>query len=812
LRIPNPPLRSRVLFFIISASLGIVLISTLLLFSYQRKQLIEITQSSAAELSNLVETNLRHAMLTNDKDLLSQSIQSIMVVHDVDSLRILNNKGVVGASSVAAEVGSRLDQADAVCQACHAGAPQPIKESALFIKPDGHQVMLTANLIQNQVECQKCHSPEDKILGLMIVETSLTGLNKTITTDFWRTIGVVLAGFAGLMGLIAPMINRRFIRPLEQLSRGVAEISTGNLDYPVVMAHPGDLGELARSFDSMRQQLKITRAEMEHSEQELAIINEVGLAATQLLDLSKILEFALDTMTNRLGMADARIFLWDEETGRYTLRAARNVSQAQIEEIDRRRQAGWDITQEVVDTGKAVFVPDMAVDPRFLGVWDRLQNRSYLNMPLLSRGTVAGSLSMVTPVGRILTQHEVEFLIAVGREIGIAIDNSILLANTQQSEQQAIALYELGAKISATLAVDSAMEAVAQAARQLMEADISLVGLVDAEHQEVTIQAAAGIQANMLIGLIMAARGQSHWNTLEEGQNVILEASNADHPCPFITDLVEKEQISSMLLVPLQRGDQFLGLIEVMARQPRRFRPRHALLLLRLAQKVTVSIENAQLYRQLRYMAALDERDRLAREMHDHLSQGLGYLKVRAEITGDFLSSGQLDQARESLLELKRVSQMLYTDVREEIFNLRTAITERLGFFATLEDYLTDYKTHYGLDVEMEIEDNCLPEVTPEVAGQLLRIIQEALSNVRRHSGASRASIHCISRAERVFISIEDHGQGFLTEQVNSIGGEHIGLQIMRERAESIGGSLKLVSQPGQGTRVIVEAPAITPE
>jgi nitrate/nitrite-specific signal transduction histidine kinase len=813
LRFFKPSLRFRILYFITSVSLGIVLISTLLLFGYQRKELIEITQSSAVTLSDLVKANLRHAMLTGDKELVNQTVKSIMAVREIDTLRILNNQGVVSASSVAAEVGSQVNQADLFCQACHAGVPQPPKDNAIFTQADGRQVMLTANVIQNQEECQTCHSPENQMLGIMIVETPLTRLNQTINTNFWQTALVIVAAFALLTGLIAPMINRRIIRPLEKLSSGVAEISKGNLDNPVAVKYSGELGELARSFESMRQQLKISHSEMEHRERELAIMNEVGLAATQLLELPKILEFALDTMIDRLGMADARLFLYDEETGRYTMRAGRGVSQAQNEEIERRRQAGWDITQEVVDTGQAVFVPHMVTDDRLHGVWDHLQDRSYLNMPLLTRGTVIGTLGMVTPVGRILTAREVEFLIAVGREIGIAIDNALLLAKAQQSEKQAIALYELGTKISATLALDNAIYAVAQAARELMDAEISLVGLMDEDNQKVTLNAAIGVQADKLVGMAMVRRGEPLWVSLMEEQHVILEASHTDQLSPFIRDLFKKEQITSMLLVPLHRADKFMGLIEVMTRQPRRYTPRNAQLLSRLAQKVTVSLENAQLYRQLRYMAALEERDRLAREMHDRLSQGLGYLKIRATIADDLLSGGQLEGARESLLELKRASQMLYTDVREEIFNLRTTITDHLGFFATLEDYLADYKTHYGLEVELEMDDECYLDVSPEAAGQLLRIIQEALSNVRRHSGAGNATIRCfVGRDGQIRISIEDHGQGFLPDQVHSEAGQHIGLQIMRERAESIGGSLELDSQPGQGTRVNVQIPAAMPK
>lgn len=156
---------------------------------------------------------------------------------------------------------------------------------------------------------------------------------------------------------------------------------------------------------------------------------------------------------------------------------------------------------------------------------------------------------------------------------------------------------------------------------------------------------------------------------------------------------------------------------------------------------------------------------------------------------------------------------MLYTDVREEIFNLRTAVTDRLGFIATLDDYLADYKTHYGLDAELEIEEDCCPNISPEAAGQLMRIIQEALSNVRRHSGASNALIRCVVSMDGQFsISIEDHGRGFVANEVRSVAGQHVGLQIMRERAESIGGSLELQSQPGQGTRVNIQVPTLMPK
>jgi signal transduction histidine kinase len=276
--------------------------------------------------------------------------------------------------------------------------------------------------------------------------------------------------------------------------------------------------------------------------------------------------------------------------------------------------------------------------------------------------------------------------------------------------------------------------------------------------------------------------------------------------------LIADEHIASFLAVPLQRGGRFLGLVEVMMRQRRRLVQGDAQLLMRLAHHVVVAIENAQLYRQLRYLAALEERDRLARELHDHLAQALGYLNVKASITDDLLSGGRIDDAQESLLELKKVTKVVYTDVREAIFNLRTAVSSRAGLLPTLQDYLAEYRAHYGVDARLAIGDEDSPEFSPEVASQLLRIIQEALTNVRKHAGASRVWVRCSQNGNQVCISVEDDGRGFDPAQVAEGGRQCFGLQIMRERAESVGGSLGLDSQPGQGTRVVVRVPLTSKE
>jgi nitrate/nitrite-specific signal transduction histidine kinase len=639
----RPGLSFKLVCLVVSVSLVAVLASTLLLFNFQRRQLIANALAATTIVSNIIEANLHHAMLTDDWKMVDDVVQAVVAEQSIDTLRILDTQGIVGVSSRPGEVGKRFALSEPACQFCHVTESPPANKTVVFTSDAGRQALLNVNLIHNQPQCWACHTPDNRVLGLLMMEIPLSGLQDQLTEGLRRTGLLAAATFALLVGLMVLALSRYVIRPVNELARGVAEISAGNLDYQVQVTNQDELGELAESFDAMRQQLKISQAEMERREQELAILNDVALAATQLLDLQEIMDFALDTVVNMLGMAAGLIFLWDEATDRYTLRASHGVSRAQIDEIDRRRRAGSDITQTVADTGKEVFVADMAADGRFDNLWDNLQGRSFVKIPLMSKGAVVGVMELITPVERRVTERGVEFLKAVGREIGIAI-------------------------------------------------------------------------------------------------------------------------------------------------------------------------ENAQLYRQLRYLAVLEERDRLARELHDHLAQTLGYLNVKAAMTDDLLSGDQISQAHESLLDLKRVTKAVYTDVREAIFNLRTAVSSRIGLLPTLQDYLAEYRAHYGLDVRLIVSDEDAAEFSSEAASQLLRIIQEALTNVRKHAGATRAWVRFDQNGGYACVSIHDDGQGFDPAQAPGDGRQAFGLQIMRERAESVGGSLELDARPGQGTRVVVRVPLASQE
>jgi len=547
--------------------------------------------------------------------------------------------------------------------------------------------------------------------------------------------------------------------------------------------------------------------DMNLSECELTLLGEVSLAVTQLLQVEDILELALRTFADQLDMDSVMIYLEDPMTGRYELRASRGVTSEQAREIERRRAAGHDITQEVISSGEGCLVEDMAADERFHGIWEPLVYRSYVKIPLVSRGKPNGVLGLVTQEGERLTVRDVEFLKVVGQVIGIGLDNAGLLAKAKQRESRAKSLYQLGVKISPSLSIGNVLEIVAYSIREIMEADLSLVCLVEGDPPEMAMEAISGRRTSSLPSFGEFFGDQSPWRELLNGQSIQMHGAAVQQSSLYEESFIRREGVESLLAAPLIRAGVFQGLIVLMHRTAHLYPQEDIRMLDRLAHQVGLSIENVGLYQQLHHMGALEERDRLARELHDKISQTLGYLKVKTCLTQDLLADGEVKKAQEGLQQIRKVSEILYTDVREEIFNLRESADQQKGFFESLQDYLANYHTFYGLHVELVVESECVLEIPEQVSCQLMRIIQEALSNVRKHAQASKVLISCSKREDQMLVEVADDGQGFLVEEMMDQAQGNYGLQIMRERVEGIGGALSLSSRPGSGTRVKIRCP-----
>lgn len=205
-----------------------------------------------------------------------------------------------------------------------------------------------------------------------------------------------------------------------------------------------------------------------------------------------------------------------------------------------------------------------------------------------------------------------------------------------------------------------------------------------------------------------------------------------------------------------------------------------------------------------RLLAEMRERNRLAQELHDTVAQALGYLNLKINVAYTSLATHEVEAAKAHLQELKGVINETYTDVREEIFYLRAKVLSDLSFMELLKQYVDKYRRFYNLEIHLLQEaDPTLFDFSAEVTTQLIRTIQEALINIRKHARVNTATIRLGRTDGALCISIEDAGQGFDLAQSRSKSSS-FGLQIMRERVESVGGHLEVDTAPGQGTRIVL--------
>lgn len=220
-------------------------------------------------------------------------------------------------------------------------------------------------------------------------------------------------------------------------------------------------------------------------------------------------------------------------------------------------------------------------------------------------------------------------------------------------------------------------------------------------------------------------------------------------------------------------------------------------------------LAQAKIMEQQKVVATLEERERLARELHDGVGQVLGYVGMQAQAARKWLTGGNSEKAGALLERLESVAKDAHSDVRESILSLRTGPAEDWSFLQALKQYLASYRSNYGIQTELSVARNVVEDAFSPAAGvQLLRVIQEALTNSRKHGGARNVSIFLEAQGDGTVIKISDDGSGFDPVVLDRSAAGHFGMTFMRDRMAEIGGTLHVDSKPGSGTVVRIEVPA----
>jgi signal transduction histidine kinase len=226
-------------------------------------------------------------------------------------------------------------------------------------------------------------------------------------------------------------------------------------------------------------------------------------------------------------------------------------------------------------------------------------------------------------------------------------------------------------------------------------------------------------------------------------------------------------------------------------------------LIVLLAAHAAIAIENARLYERSRELSIVEERNRLARELHDSVTQQLFGVALAAQSARELLERGEA--AGDQLERVQELARGALDELRSVVFELRPASLEAEGLGQVLRKHVEVLRRVTGESIELRI--GAPPALGPAAAAQVLRIAQEALQNALRHAGAERIDVRLAGADGRLVLVVTDDGRGF-EATAPGLRGRRLGLTSMEERATELGGTLAIESVPGSGTVVRLEVPA----
>ena len=243
-----------------------------------------------------------------------------------------------------------------------------------------------------------------------------------------------------------------------------------------------------------------------------------------------------------------------------------------------------------------------------------------------------------------------------------------------------------------------------------------------------------------------------------------------------------------------------LGTFSLHFRERTTMSPRELQLLEMLGQHLGAALDNQRLSIKARQLAVAEERNLVAQGLHDSLAQWLNFLNLQTQMLGSAVQQRRWDEVEEIVPLLKTGVSESYQDVRELLQNFRTRLGEE-SLRKAVDDTIGRFRRQTGLNVELHLDDRDGAPLHPDQQLQVLFILQEALSNVRKHAYASKVTVR-IDNHRDFGMSIRDDGEGYDPQEVAERSETHVGLSIMRERAARLGGQLQMCSAPGQGTEV----------
>lgn len=550
---------------------------------------------------------------------------------------------------------------------------------------------------------------------------------------------------------------------------------------------------------------------------EIESLFAVQQAITSRLDLNSVLQLIADEARRLTTTRGALVFMSEGDM----LRLAVFSGEADFDApIGYQMPLSASALNTTINTGQPLRIDDAQHDPRpNADLTRRVQAQSLMIVPVMSGSSLIGTISLVDKSSGYFDSNDERVLMMLASSAAIGLENARLYQEEQERHQEADqrrqvaeGLRDIMTILNSNRPLDDILETIVAQATRLLEANAAAIYRLQSKDGPLKIQAGYGLPAEYVAkieiplnqGLVGQAVQRRQPITFPNPDNALNsgEFLKQDHSLRALF-LETMAPYQARLAVPLIIKDEVYGGMVLYYTQLRDFSDEDIGLAVSFADQVALAIENARLFAQAEQAAILEERQRLARELHDSVTQSLYGVTMFAEAATRLLKSNQIGLVAEHLQELRSTAQEALQEMRLLIFELRPSVLEEAGLAAALQTRLEAVERRSGLVTELKVEGIPTRPLSPKVEEGLYRLAQESLNNILKHAQAQHVSVCLYHRAQGVKLEITDDGVGFDPATIRQRAG--LGLRGMEERAKQLGATLTIASQPNQGASVIVE-------
>jgi signal transduction histidine kinase len=545
-----------------------------------------------------------------------------------------------------------------------------------------------------------------------------------------------------------------------------------------------------------RLQLDAERARAEQARARMASLVDAGLSLAGELSLDDLLARIVQAAREVVGARYAALGVLDEdrtELVEFVTAGLDEAERAAIGDLPR----GRGLLGALIRDARPLRLERISDDPRSVGFPpNHPPMESFLGVPVGIRGTVYGNLYLTDKLGGTFTEEDQQLALTLAAQAAVAVDNVRRLEGERRRADELESVQEVARAVLATLDVDSLLPLVARRARRLTRADTVAVAVGDGD--ELVFRYAHGVDALTLEG----ARVPPDIGAVRERLERLVGAE-AIEACSLELD---DETVGALVAVGSRPFDAD-------ARRLLATFSSHVAIALANARAVGAKLDRVKEAARREAVAAREraagesvrraievqdaERARIARELHDEAGQALTALAVHLRALEGDVTGGPL---RERVAELRGQVSSASTALRELATRLRPAGLGEGGLAKAIEEQAERVRSGTAMDVDVDLR-GLGADLPDDVQIALFRVVQEALTNVVRHSEAASVSIVATASAGRIRMVVDDDGRGFEP----SAPTETLGLAGIRERVELLGGGLRVESSPGQGTAVVVD-------